>query len=132
MPADRLSSEKHRRVHAAAVSGVPYFNESATRELRRLKPPFAYIDFETMGFAVPVIIGTRPYEQLPFQWSMHLEDAGDVRHSEYLAIESFGAFLPLAEALIAALPLSGPIFAYNASFEDRVLRRLGELAPPVA
>jgi hypothetical protein len=129
VPAERLSSEMHRRVHAAAVSGVPYFNESATCELRRLKPPFAYLDFETMGFAVPEIIGTRPYEQLPFQWSVHVEDAGEIRHAEYLAIESFGDFEALTEPLIAAFPPTGPIFAYNAGFEDRVLRRLGELVP---
>lgn len=127
VPTERLSSDNHRRVHAAAVSGVPYFNQAATHELRRLKPPFAYLDFETIGFAVPELIGTRPYEQLPFQWSVHVEGAGDIRHTEYLAIESFGDFQPLAEALIAALPPQGPIFAYNASFEDRVLRRLADL-----
>ena len=129
VPTERLSSDIHRRVHAATVSGVPYFNQAATHELRRLKPPFAYLDFETIGFAVPELIGTRPYEQLPFQWSVHVEGAGDIRHTEYLAIESFGDFQPLAEALIAALPPQGPIFAYNASFEDRVLRRLADLVP---
>jgi hypothetical protein len=60
---------------------------------------------------------------------VHVEDTGTIRYTEFLAIESFGDFGALAEALIAALPPSGTIFAYNASFEDRVLRRLAELVP---
>jgi hypothetical protein len=130
VPAEQLTHEMHRRVHEATVSGVAYFDAAATTELRQLPSPFGYLDFETIGFSVPEIIGTRPYEQLPFQWSVHVENApDDVRHAEYLAIESFGDFEALARALIAALPATGPIFAYNASFEERVLVRLAELVP---
>ena len=79
---------------------------------------------------MPKFIGTRPYEQLPFQWSVHVEfGPGNTRHAEFLAIESFGDFETLASALVAALPAEGPIFAYNASFEERVLVRLSELVP---
>jgi hypothetical protein len=133
VPAERLTNDKHQRVHEAAVSGVAYFDEAATTELRRLPCPFGYLDFETIGFSVPEVIGTRPYEQLPFQWSVHVEySADDIRHVEYLAVESFGDFEALARALIAALPLKGSVFAYNASFERRVLNRLAELIPVYA
>jgi hypothetical protein len=63
------------RVHEATVSGVAYFDAAATTALRQLPSPFAYLDFETIGFSVPEIIGTRPDEQLPFQWSVHVMDA---------------------------------------------------------
>jgi hypothetical protein len=133
VPAKRLTDEMHRRVYDATYSGLAFFDLTATAELRRLPYPFAYLDFETISFSVPEIIGTRPYEQLPFQWSVHVESApGDVRHGEYLAIESFGDFEALASALIAALPADGPIFAYNASFEAGVLVRLAELVPAQA
>jgi hypothetical protein len=133
VPAEELTNEMHRRVHAATVSGVAYFDAAATTELRQLPYPFAYLGFETIGFSVPEIVDTRPYEQLPFQWSVHVETApGDVRHLEYLAIESFGDFEALASALLAALPAKGPIFAYNAGFEERVLVRLAELVPAQA
>jgi len=53
---------------------------------------------------------------------VHVEHSSDeVRHAEYLAIETFGDFEAMVEALIAALPSSGPILAYNAGFEERVL-----------
>jgi hypothetical protein len=131
VPDGRLTSEMHRRVHEATVTGVPYFDAAATADLRRLTYPFSYLDFETMGFAVPELIGTRPYEQVPFQWSVHVEtSATEIRHSEYLAIESFGEFDALAEKLMAAIPSRGPVFAYNAGFEHRgILEKLAELAP---
>lgn len=130
VPADRLTSDNHRRVHAATVSGVAYFDAASTAELRSLPFPRAYLDFETIGFSVPEILGTRPYEQWPFQWSVHVEDApGAIRHREYLAIETFGDFAELAAKLIAAVPATGPVFAYNAPFERGVLERLAGRLP---
>jgi Domain of unknown function(DUF2779) len=128
VPAKRLTDELHRRVFDATCSSLAFFDLGATAELRQCALPYSYLDFETISFSVPEIIGTRAFEQLPFQWSVHVEDVpGDVRHGEYLAIESFGDFEALASALIAALPADGPIFAYNAGFEERVLLRLAEL-----
>jgi Domain of unknown function(DUF2779) len=133
VPDGRLTSDMHMRVHQATVSGVPFFDAAATAELRKLTYPYAYLDFETIGFAVPEIIGTGPYEQLPFQWSVHVEtSATTIRHAEYLAIEPFGDFDELAETLIAAIPSAGPIFAYNASFEQGILEKLAKLSPGFA
>ena len=56
----------------------------------------------------------------------------DIRHFEYLTIESFGDFAALAESLIAVVPAEGPIFCYSASFEDQVLRRLAMRVPLLA
>jgi hypothetical protein len=109
---------------------LAFFDVAATVELRGLPSPFGYLDFETISYSVPELIGTRPFEQVPFQWSVHVEHSpDDVRHAEYLAIENFGDFEAMAQALMAALPVSGPIFAYNASFEERVVMRLAEWAP---
>ena len=130
IPDGRLTSEMHMRVREATVSGAPFFDAAATADLRTLTYPFTFLDFETIGFAVPGVIGTRPYEQLPFQWSVHVEtSATEIRHAEYLAIKSFGDFGELAAALIAAVPAAGPVFAYNSGFEGRVLERLAELVP---
>jgi hypothetical protein len=130
IPDGRLTGEMHMRVRQATVSGMPFFDAAATGELRKLSYPFTYLDFETIGFAVPEVIGSRPYEQLPFQWSVHVEiSPTEIGHAEYLAIESFGDFEGLAVALIAAVPDEGPVFAYNSGFEGRVLERLAELVP---
>jgi hypothetical protein len=133
VPADRLSGKIHQRIHQATVTGEVYFDVTATQELKGLHYPLAYLDFETIGLAVPEVIGARPYEQWPFQWSVHVEESpGQVRHAEYLAIDSFGDFAALSQALVAALPDSGPIYAYNAPFERGVLERLAERVPALA
>jgi hypothetical protein len=130
VPVERLTSDLHRRVFDATISGLAFFDLAATAGLLQGALPYSYLDFETISFSVPEVIGTRPYEQLPFQWSVHVEYSAEaVRHAGYLAIEAFGNFDALARALIAALPAAGPIFAYNASFEERVLVRLAELVP---
>ena len=130
VPGDRLTTPLHRRVHAATVTGEAYFDAAAAQSLRRLPYPRAYLDFETIAFAVPQIIGTRPYQQLPFQWSLHVETrAGEAQHFEYLAIEEFGDFTAMAVALLAALPADGPVFAYNSSFERQALAWLAARIP---
>lgn len=133
VPAGRLKSKDHQRVHAATVSGRAAFDVTATVELRKLSPPFAYLDFETMTSAVPEIIGTRPYEQCPLQWSMHVESAdGSLRHAEYLAIDNFENVEMLASALLAAVPECGPVFVYNRTLEQGVLQLLARLVPALA
>jgi hypothetical protein len=115
------------------MSGEVYFDASATLELRKLPYPMSYLDFETIGFAVPEVIGTHPYEQWPFQWSVHVEDGpGELRHAEYLAIENFADLTDLADALLKSLPDVGPVFAYNASFERRILECIANRLPNLA
>jgi hypothetical protein len=129
VPASRLSNPAHQRVHAASVSGQPTLDTKATDALRKCAPPFAYLDFETINFAVPEVVGTRPYEQCPFQWSLHIERGQTLQHAAYLAIEEFGDFRQLATELLNALPTSGPVFVYNATLEKGVLELLGQHLP---
>jgi hypothetical protein len=60
------------------------------------------------------------------------ESATQLRHAEFLALANFGDFGALAQALLAALPESGPVFAYNASFERGVLTWLADRVPLLA
>ena len=130
VPADQLSSDLHLRIHRATVTGEAYFDARATTALRAYRYPVSHLDFETMGLAVPEIVGTRPYEQVPFQFSVHVEEsATQVRHAELLQIDDFGDFESMARSLLAALPDSGAVCAYNASFEARVLRFLADRLP---
>jgi len=130
VPAERLTSEIHRRVHEATMTGAAYFDVTVAADLRQLPLPYSYLDFETISLSVPEVIGTRPYEKVPFQWSVHVEIGPTIiRHADYLAIESFGDFDAMVRALIAAIPSEGPIFAYNASFEAAVLTSLADRLP---
>lgn len=124
-PPPDFSTHRDPRVRA----GAAVVDHAAAAELREAPYPRCFLDFETIAFAVPEVVGTRPYEQLPFQWSLHVEQAsGETTHAEYLAIEEFGNFDALAQALLAAVPGEGAVYAYNASFERRVLELLARLS----
>jgi hypothetical protein len=133
VPSGRLKGVVHQRIHEATLSGQVYFDVAATQALRRCSYPLAYLDFETIGLAVPEFLGTHPYEPWPFQWSLHVEEsAGQLRHAEYLAPERLADLAGLAGALLRAVPESGAVFAYNASFEKGVLLRMADRIPEQA
>lgn len=95
--------------------------------------PAGFLDFETVNFAVPVWAGTRPYQQLPFQVSLHtLSEEGELSHSEFLDLCGSDPSRDLAEYLVNACKNVGTIFAYNAGFERGVMRKLGERYPDLA
>ena len=67
-------------------TGNPYISPNLKSALRTFGPPAYYLDFETISPAIPLYPGTRPYERLPFQWSLHERDEkGDLQHSGFLA-----------------------------------------------
>jgi hypothetical protein len=69
VPANLLSNPKHLKVHSVTCSGEAVLDSEARDQIKALPYPRYYLDFETIGFAVPIWAGTRPYMQLPFQWS---------------------------------------------------------------
>jgi len=88
------------------------------------------MDFETIRFAVPIWKGTRPYQQIPFQFSVHrLSPAAKVEHVSFLDLSGNDPSRSFAEALIAACGKRGPVFVYNAVFETARIKELAERFP---
>jgi hypothetical protein len=137
VPAERIGAdEKLRRIHAVTASGKAYLSPAAREVLAGWGAPRRYLDFETIGFTVPRWAGTRPFQQVPFQWSCHAEDAGGgLTHAEFLDLSGEDPSRACAESLLVALGASGPVVAYSAAFESGVIKRLAErhpdLAPPL-
>jgi predicted RecB family nuclease len=132
IPPDRLTSESQRRVRQVTARGRPELDPAAAKTLLVLPWPRYYFDFETVGFAVPVWEGTRPYQALPFQWSCHVQtENGELEHREWLAQGDGPPMRDCAITLIAALGESGPVFTYT-SYEEIVLKRLAHMFPDLA
>ena len=137
VPAARIGEdEKLRRIYEVTSSGQAYLSPDARKVLAGWGAPRRYLDFETIGFTVPRWAGTRPFQQVPFQWSCHAEDAGGgLTHAEFLDLSGVDPTRACAESLVAALGQSGPIVAYSAAFESGVIQRLAarhtDLAPPL-
>jgi hypothetical protein len=125
IPADVLGSETHQRIRRITIDGVAEQLPGAEKELNALAFPRYYLDFECIQFAIPVWAGTRPYDQLPFQWSCHVEQAGEpVVHREFLDATGSDPRRAFAEALLAVCGGAGPIIVYNQSFEKRIIAEL--------
>lgn len=98
--------------------------------LDTLTYPIYHLDFETFQLAVPEWEGCKPYEQIPFQYSLHIEhEDGRLEHKEFLAKEGTDPRRALAESLCKDIPASVCCLAYNMSFERRVILGLSELYP---
>lgn len=128
---DQLLNDKQQRVKAATLSGKPYFDRSAAAAtLATHKLPAYFLDFETIQFAVPIWKGTRPYQQIPFQFSVHrLSRTGKLEQRAFLDLSGSDPSKAFVEALIAACGERGPIFVYNAGFETARIRELSERFP---
>ena len=102
---------------------------AAAEFLATLPYPRYYLDFETVQFAVPRWAGTRPYQQLVFQWSCHVEARpGELEHLEFLDTSGEPPMRAAAEALLAALGDDGPIFVYH-DFEKWRLMEMAQHVP---
>lgn len=116
---DELLNELQQRVKSYTLSGEIYFDaESAAEALKVYKLPAYFLDFETIQFAVPRWKGTRPYQQIPFQFSLHrLGRTGKLDAKAFLDLSGNDSSRYFAEALIDVCGTSGPIYVYNAKFE---------------
>jgi len=132
IPADMLTTERQRAILRACQTGRALMPDELTGFLRTLAYPRYYFDFETIGFAVPIWPGTRPYQSLPFQWSCHRQDGSDeLEHTEFLDTSGEPPMRSCTEALIEALGESGPILVYS-SYERGVLKNLALMFPELA
>jgi hypothetical protein len=131
---DDLLNPRQLRVKAVTLSGTTYFDQAgAAQTLAPHKLPGYFMDFETIQFAVPIWKGTRPYQQIPFQFSVHrLSRTGKVEHEEFLNLSGSDPSKSFAEALIAACGERGPIFVYNAGFETARINELADHFPRLA
>jgi hypothetical protein len=105
--------------------------EEIRRFLDRLQYPLYYLDFETVALAIPVYDGTRPYQDVPFQFSLHVvesDGSGAVHHS-FLAEGKEDPRPQILRELKRLLGSEGSIIAYNAGFEVGVLKGLVEAFP---
>jgi predicted RecB family nuclease len=97
------------------------------------KEPLGYLDFETVGLAIPVWKGCRPYDAVPVQFSFFVDrGSGEPEHHEHLASGPGDPRPALAERLVAAAAPSAAIVAYNAGFERQCMRALAEAVPALS
>src|SRR4030042_67062 len=129
IPADYKLNEKQLTQKNALVDGEPHIEKEPIREfLNTLEYPLYYLDFETIGPAIPLFDKARPYQNVPFQYSLHVvqEEGIEPIHYSYLH-KGLGDPRPgLLTELKKVIGNSGSIIAYNKGFEESCLRDAAE------
>ena len=92
--------------------------------------PIYFLDFETFQMTIPKYDGIRPYQKVPFQYSLHIKNHdGSLIHKEFLAEAGVDPRRMIAERLVNDIPLNCCVMAYNMSFEKDVIENLASLYP---
>lgn len=106
-----------------------YVSPHLASTLREIAFPASFLDFETVNPAIPMFVGTRPYQPIPFQWSIHVLDAsGSLSHHSFLNTDLEDPRERFASSLLEAVPRSGSIVTYS-PYERSILNRLAQEFP---
>lgn len=107
-------------------SGETFIDKVAIEEFcESLSYPIYHLDFETYQQAIPLWKGIKPFMQIPFQYSLHVEyEDGSIEHKEFLASAGSDPRRALAENLVRDIPLHVNSLAYNMRFEKSVIEKL--------
>ena len=130
VPDDTELSDFQFRQVRSAVEGRPIINDTRIGEmLGALVFPLYFFDYETAMNAVPRVIGTRPWQQIPFQFSLHiLHEDNRLDHTEYVSDSLDGAG-GVVRALLDAVGPTGSFVSWHASFEKLRNREMGDFYP---
>lgn len=132
VPVDFKLTDNQRRQVDVAQSGRVAVNEEGVKTfLDRLEYPLAFIDYETFPSAIPRFSGYRPYQQIPFQFSLHIiqEEGGEVTHAEFLHTENTNPDEFFVKAMQDNLPASGTILVWSQKFEKGINNQIALRMP---
>jgi hypothetical protein len=132
IPADVALTDVQAIQRSTLLAGKPHIDRDALAAfLGQLEYPVSFLDFETIGTAIPLFDGVSPYQQVPFQYSLHIVRSPGTK-PEHRSFLMDGASDPRPEfmrQLRADLPETGSVVAYNAGFETGRLKECCELLP---
>ena len=132
IPATFPLSQIQDRIRVSVTNQQEYISKDLKVELNDVKYPIHFLDFETIGLALPRYADTRPYQTIPFQWSDHiLYENGKLDHREYLCNEDKDPREEFTQTLLNALGTEGSIVIYT-SYETGVLNSIIEHFPRYA
>ena len=129
-------SDKQQMQVECTLNKTEHIDVDGIREfLDSLSYPLYFLDFETLQQPVPQYNGQRPYQQITFQYSLHIKRSADApyEHREFLAPnDGSDPRRHLAEQLCKDIPMNVCTLAYNKGFECGRIKELASLYPDLA
>ncbi|MDZ4713442.1 MAG: DUF2779 domain-containing protein [bacterium] len=132
VPDDFELSDNQRRQVNTAQSGKEYIDKNGISEfLETMQYPLAFLDYETYPSAIPKYNGYRPYQQIPFQFSLHVIESpnGESVHYDFIYTDQECPDQYFSEALKKHLPNKGSVVVWSQKFEKGINKQLGEHLP---
>jgi hypothetical protein len=130
-----FENRKHQRYVELIKIGQPVVHHEQIHSfLQTLQFPLYFFDYETMSSIVPPFDGTRPYQQLPMQYSLHIlrEPDGKLEHKAFLHQDSMNPGLPLLKQLQQDIGEKGTVLVWHQEFEKGRNTELGVMFPEFA
>ena len=135
IPDDFELSDIQRRACTSVQNGEPWFDRGGLKAaLAGLQYPIFFMDFETVNPAIPRFAGMRPYDHLPFQWSVHVVRrlGAEPEHRDFLTTEAGDPRRKFIASLCEVVRDRGSIVVFNAPFESQRLSDLAAWLPDFA
>lgn len=129
-----LSEIQKKQVELYQSKAISVKNELIKEALSSLSFPLYFLDYETYPSAIPLFNGYRPYQQITFQFSLHVakDSHSQPVHFEYLHEQQSDPSLILIQKLLATVGSKGNIIVWNKSFETKQNNELAQLHPEYA
>lgn len=108
--------------------------EQIKSELQKLEYPLYFLDYETYPSAVPVFDCCHPFQQVPFQYSLHIQQTpeSDLEHFEFLHSQNSNPIPSLAKQLRENIGKTGSVIVWNKKFEGMCNSDMSKQVPELA
>jgi hypothetical protein len=130
IPSNFKLNDKQKIQKNSTENGNHHLDVDKVKEfLDELEYPLYYLDFETFNVVIPKFEGTKPYQQIPFQFSLHIveEKGKDPKHVSFLADGTKDPRPEFISALKENLGDKGNIIVYNERFEKGIIKESVEV-----
>ena len=131
----KIKDNYRQRIEFELYNKEDYIDKKNLKEfLETLSYPLYFLDFESYQMPIPLYDYVHPYEQVPFQYSLHYYEKEDseLKHTEFLGVPNTDPRKSLAEQLVKDIPKDVCTLAYNMHFEKGIIRRLAKLYPELS
>lgn len=130
IPNDFQLSDKQKFQVNVAKSGIASIDRTEIQEsINNLVYPLYFVDYESFNPAIPMYKGYKPYDQMPFQWSLHVQENIDSEfiHYEFIEIEEIDPIPNFLSTLQKVIGTTGSIIVWNETFEGTQNKRMGTI-----
>jgi hypothetical protein len=130
IPEDFELGDKQKIQHWCVKNDKPHINKEGLQKfIKKLKYPLYFLDFETFQTTIPIFDNQRPYQKIPFQFSLHVikDKKSKTEHFSFLAEGKEDPRKEFLKALIKNIDKKGSIIVYNQSFEQGVMEELASV-----